>query len=41
MLYGPIDHKNNTYLIYWIYGTVVFDGKEFVIDGATQAMCIL
>ena len=26
------------YWIYWIYGTDLFDGKEFAIDGATQIM---
>ena len=25
-------------LLNWIYGTDLFDGKEFVIDGATQFM---
>ena len=27
------------YWIYWIYGTDLFDGKEFAIDGATQYIC--
>ena len=26
------------YLIYWTYGTDSFDGKEFVIEGATQSI---
>ena len=28
--------NKHTYLTYWIYGTDLFDGKEFAIDGATQ-----
>ena len=27
--------------IYWIYGTDLFDGKEFAIDGATQLIMII
>ena len=29
------------YWIYWIYGTDLFDGKEFAIDGATQHIIII
>ena len=33
-------NSNNNYWIYWIYGTDLFDGKEFAIDGATQFIFI-
>ena len=33
-------YSNMSCLIYWIYGTELFDGEEFAIDGATQDMCL-
>ena len=31
-------YSNTSYFIYRIYGTNLFDGSEFVVDGACQLM---